>query len=721
MFDDSLVLNSSLYSSTDFNSTESSDLITPKEINGFPIVGASPYPIVLTGVAASTLKPTITITASDATAAETLAGQTANTGKFTLTRSDSITDALTVNYSISGTAVNGQDYDILRGIATFAAGSSTAVINLKPINDTVYEGKETVKLTLSANTKYNLGTAQSATVNLFDNDKPTINISAKDGSAAETLAGEASNRGQFVLSRTGNTANSLTVNYLISGTATNGQDYNNLTGSVTFVAGSATAVIDISTIDDAVYEGNEKISLTLATNSKYTLGQKSSASVSLIDNELLPFIAVTSPNGGEVLKTGSTYTITWNDNIGENVKIELYKGGSFYKTIKTSTVSDGKENWTVGSLILDGSDYTFKISSLSDSNLFDFSDSNFSIADWFSQNLEDAKITNLTRTLATDAELDRNDVISILRNTKDGSVIDANEIADLNTIIGNATKFNIQDYVVVLADKVVNGDLANQKYQGSNLGNLYGGSSDTHMENLIKKWFLGSDRPQSTYTYEYYSQPLFLDGISPDDVKQGILGDCYFLAILGSIANEQPDYIEDMFIDNGDNTFTVRFFNNGVADYVTVDRYLPTSWWGAANAGASYEMWVALAEKAYAQLAESGWSRGSNATNSYDSIVSGSVAWTIPQVTNMSATIQFITSVTKEQIIELSNANNLLNATFVLGTVAADQIVNGHSYVITAYDAATDKFFLHNPWGSYHASVTWEQLFANQAFIEWSV
>jgi hypothetical protein len=87
----------------------------------------------------------------------------------------------------------------------------------------------------------------------------------------------------------------------------------------------------------------------------------------------------------------------------------------------------------------------------------------------------------------------------------------------------------------------------------------------------------------------------------------------------------------------------------------------------------------------------------------------------------MSASIQFISSVTKEQIIELSDSNNLLSASFVYGTVAADGLLNGHSYIITAYDAATDKFFLHNPWGSYHASVTWEQLFANQAFIEWSV
>lgn len=86
-----------------------------------------------------------------------------------------------------------------------------------------------------------------------------------------------------------------------------------------------------------------------------------------------------------------------------------------------------------------------------------------------------------------------------------------------------------------------------------------------------------------------------------------------------------------MFIDNGDGTFTVRFFNNGVADYVTVDRYLPTTsnraayaGWGGGEASSSMnELWVALAEKAYAQLGASGWSRPGNNRNSYSDIEGG--------------------------------------------------------------------------------------------------
>jgi Calpain family cysteine protease/Calx-beta domain/Ser-Thr-rich glycosyl-phosphatidyl-inositol-anchored membrane family len=697
-------------------SSELSDIITPNGSSNLPVTGA----VSSANLFAVSLS-TITISATDSAASETLMGGTPNTGSFTLTRTNDITNSLAVNYTIGGTATNGQDYDSLTGVAIFSAGSSTAIININPIDDTLFEGKETVQLNLKSDSTYLLGKAKGATVNINDNDKPTISIVANDSTALETTVGTPTNPGQFTLTRTGNTAAALTVKYLMSGTAVSGQDYDSLTGSVTFAAGSSTAIINLNPINDGVYEGTETVTLTLKSGSAYALAPSSAASVSIDDPAT---IIVTSPNGGEVLGVNSSYNITWNDNIGDNVKIELYKGGSFYSTVSASTVSDGSENWTVSSAIADGTDYTFKITSLVDSNLFDFSNGDFTISsttDWFSQNLKDTGLANLTRTLANDGQLNRNDVISILRDAEDSNVIDTYEFTDLKTILSNAAKFTIQDYVVDLFDKVVNGDLANTKYQGANLGNLTVGSSNTQMENLIGKWFLGTDRPFSTYGYQYFSQPLYANGINPDDVRQGQVGDCYFLATLAAIANEQPNYIQNMFIDNGDNTFTVRFFKNGVAEYVTVDRFLPKASWGAAYANASTEMWVALAEKAYAQLAESQWSRSITSTNAYDSISGGWMSDAIPQVTAINAVSKYITSTTKAQLISLSNSNTLLTVGFVYGTIAADGIVNGHAYTITGYDAATDKFFLRNPWGYSHASVTWDQLIANKAIFNWSV
>lgn len=49
----------------------------------------------------SVSKPTITISATDASAAETLAGQTANSGRFTLTRTGNLSSALIGKYAMA--------------------------------------------------------------------------------------------------------------------------------------------------------------------------------------------------------------------------------------------------------------------------------------------------------------------------------------------------------------------------------------------------------------------------------------------------------------------------------------------------------------------------------------------------------------------------------------------------------------------------------------------
>ncbi|XGB43602.1 MAG: C2 family cysteine protease [Nodosilinea sp. LVE1205-7] len=250
------------------------------------------------------------------------------------------------------------------------------------------------------------------------------------------------------------------------------------------------------------------------------------------------------------------------------------------------------------------------------------------------------------------------------------------------------------------------------------------------MENLIGKWFLGTDRPtltSSSYTYQYASGSLFQNGAGVNDIVQGALGDCYYLATLSSIAQEKPSYIQNMFADNGDNTFTVRFFNNGAADYLTVDRYLPTNsagyrayagWGGGPISSSSNELWVALAEKAYAQLAQSGWSRSSTANNAYGDIEGGWMDAVIRQVTGLAATSQSITSMNQTQLINLVNSNQILTAGFVYG--AGYGVVNGHAYTMTAYNSTNSTFHLRNPWGTQDADVTWAQLLSLRAIVQWS-
>ncbi|BAY44183.1 hypothetical protein SAMD00079811_17790 [Scytonema sp. HK-05] len=324
--------------------------------------------------------------------------------------------------------------------------------------------------------------------------------------------------------------------------------------------------------------------------------------------------------------------------------------------------------------------------------------------DWFDLNVQDGVLRVESKNRFTDGVLDRNDMIAILRNAENGGTVNATEFTDLRTLVSNASYLQMPEYVRVLSNKVVNGDTANQKYQGNTLGNLNAGSSDIQMENLINKWFLGGDRPQTSYTYQYANGSLFQNGISYQDVKQGQTNNCYFLAGLAETAGRSPSTIESMFIDNGDNTFTLRFWHNGVADYVTVDRYLPTNSSGYlpyANQGSDHnsssnELWVAFAEKAYAQLNESGWIYQDN-TNTYTGIGKGGyISDALAQITGKNTSLG--NGLNFSSLVDAFNSGQLIGFG-TKPTGVASNIVSGHAYALIDYNSSTQKFTLFNPWG----------------------
>lgn len=89
-------------------------------------------------------------------------------GMFTLTRSGDTTAALTVAYTISGTATPGSDFQALTGMATFAPASATATVALTPLADALAEGGETVTLTITPDIGYSVGTVGAATASIAD-------------------------------------------------------------------------------------------------------------------------------------------------------------------------------------------------------------------------------------------------------------------------------------------------------------------------------------------------------------------------------------------------------------------------------------------------------------------------------------------------------------------------------------------------------------------------
>lgn len=115
-----------------------------------------------------TILPGVNIVATLPNAAEGGAA-----GRFTVSTS-SLSQSINVKYAVSGTA-SASDYNAnpsLSGTITLTPAQPSAVINITAVDDAVFEGPETLRLTLKPDASYKLGGDTIATINIADNDNP---------------------------------------------------------------------------------------------------------------------------------------------------------------------------------------------------------------------------------------------------------------------------------------------------------------------------------------------------------------------------------------------------------------------------------------------------------------------------------------------------------------------------------------------------------------------
>jgi hypothetical protein len=87
-------------------------------------------------------------------------------------------------------------------------------------------------------------------------------------------------------------ASDTTISYTIGGTATNGTDYNNLSGSITFNAGEDSTSIVISPILDGITEGDETVEIEIQTSA---CGTETIIITILNDTQVTADFTVTTP------------------------------------------------------------------------------------------------------------------------------------------------------------------------------------------------------------------------------------------------------------------------------------------------------------------------------------------------------------------------------------------------------------------------------------------
>ncbi len=226
-------------------------------------------------------------------------------------------------------------------------------------------------------------------------------------------------------------------------------------------------------------------------------------------------------------------------------------------------------------------------------------------------------------------------------------------------------------------------------------------------------------------TYQPVKGTLFGSSGTPQigDIDQGYFGDCAFLSALGatfspqlnSAGNQSSSIIQSMIINNGDNTYTIRFYYNSTPEWVTVNNLLPFNattgeWFGATAAGSTDPnnsanvLSVPLAERAYAQ-----WQQWLNGSNGYDLIGNGDDPYRPLSFVTGQPAVQFgqggtagsFSSVTFNSIENAVNNKtpievgryNISDTTYILGS---------HAYAVTdAYinQSGEQRIVVYNPWG----------------------
>ena len=344
------------------------------------------------------------------------------------------------------------------------------------------------------------------------------------------------------------------------------------------------------------------------------------------------------------------------------------------------------------------------------------------------------------------------DLASELTSSK--STLSAGQVTDLKAIASNIVSMGASSYLQFITNAFVNGNAANAAFTGgaaksTTLGNLAAGYSATQLNELTDKWFLGTDLPGDsvsmsgaktfTVTYSTVGSPLYgSGGPTMADINQGYLGDCYLLSALAEVADQDPSAIQSMITNNGNGTYGVRFFVNGVARYVTVDSQLAD---GGKEFNSATNIWASLVEQAYAELQAQGVVTGNsvNYGNSFSTIGNGGAPeYTLEEITGASAITDFDAgksswnSYVFNSSLSVTSSKASLTTASILSTLAADLLVGDdidlcsetnatdskgkttlvadHAMSVYGYDATTGLLEIRNPWGT-ESGQSWDTTF----------
>ena len=194
-------------------------------------------------------------------------------------------------------------------------------------------------------------------------------------------------------------------------------------------------------------------------------------------------------------------------------------------------------------------------------------------------------------------------------------------------------------------------------------------------------------------------------GVNPSAIRQDVIGDCYFLAALASVANTNPQAIRDMIRDNGNGTYTVTF--PGASDEpITVTSPTDTEL-SLYNENTNNGIWACVMEKAYGAycnehfyrrsplhsdesiIPQEGADEGSLFADGLRILTGGGVDNDLNTFTSYS---------TMDRKLREAFADHRPVTAVAIAGDSQYNIASMHEYSVLGYDSRTRTITIRNPW-----------------------
>ena len=199
----------------------------------------------------------------------------------------------------AGTA-GADDYQAVDTTVTFAPGDTVASVPVGIVDDAVPEQDETFAVELSEPSGATVADS-SAVVTILDDDDHVVRPSV---SVADTSVREDAGPAGFEVRLSEPAPAEVTVAWATGdGTAVAPADYTAASGTVVFTPGQVTALVPVTVVDDAVYEGDETFTLTLSEPSGATIGDGTAVGTIVDDETATPGVFRCAASAADLLGT----------------------------------------------------------------------------------------------------------------------------------------------------------------------------------------------------------------------------------------------------------------------------------------------------------------------------------------------------------------------------------------------------------------------------------